>query len=504
LDRGDTKSLKSLIEQDLLTLAQTARLLHSPFIEATLPLPSYTELVEALIATKSPSSVDLVDKKGRTPLMRAVSSATEDRAGLLAFINMLLDHGAAIDARDKQGNTPLHHAAKNWKFSDLVIPILERGSALKATNLEGKTPLDLAISNCFFTDAYQHLKARGATHGKTPHLYDAVYEGNVGQLEKLLAQEKREHNFYRIIRTAVMLAVTRGHLDIVKALTTTKYINCIDNSQFISILFRRAEKLNRVAIASYLANKEGVRLVHLPGSSVLDGLTRGSDVYNIVQLAGGKHIFPLHSAIRNRNKNTLADLAYFLGVGWDINPESGGETPLGAAIYCNQKKAADFLFEEGARLTSDLLTSAIKEGHPEMVKWVLDKDPTQINRPDDRAETPIYSLTDLIISEGKDDNPPSLVNIFNLLIAAGAEVNLKNHWHKTPLHVVAQLSVHEFIERAPGITTLMDLLLKKGAPIDAIDNDGKTPLDWAENGFPPYNLLREKGGLHAYEIRDSF
>ncbi|KAK0716128.1 hypothetical protein B0H67DRAFT_464709, partial [Lasiosphaeris hirsuta] len=53
------------------------------------------------------TAVDAKDKDGRTPLWRAAENGHE------AVVRLLLDTGAAVDAKDKDGRTPLWRAAEN-------------------------------------------------------------------------------------------------------------------------------------------------------------------------------------------------------------------------------------------------------------------------------------------------------------------------------------------------------------------------------------------------------
>jgi len=61
-------------------------------------------------------------------------------------IQCLLDAGADIDARDKNGASPLHRAVRT-RCAAAVKCLLERGSDPKLKNKSGSTPFHLAVQN---------------------------------------------------------------------------------------------------------------------------------------------------------------------------------------------------------------------------------------------------------------------------------------------------------------------------------------------------------------------
>ncbi len=139
----------------------------------------------------TPAELTWRDADGLTALHHAARQGRTGRARLL------LDHGAAIDATDRQERTPLHlaaigghtrttrlliergaalerrawfdltplHVAAMLGHAQVVDLLLARGAALEATDFYGRTPLHLAADNA----TVKTLLARGARLGATDH-----------------------------------------------------------------------------------------------------------------------------------------------------------------------------------------------------------------------------------------------------------------------------------------------------------------------------------------------
>jgi len=83
--------------------------------------------------------------------------------------------------------------------------------------------------------------------------------------------------------------------------------------------------------------------------------------------------------------------------------------------------------------------------------------------------------------------------IAELLIAKGADVNVKNKDGGTPLHNAAW----------KGHVEIAKLLIVKNADVNAKDVEGQTPLDWAEEEKHKEiaDLLRKHGGKTSEELK---
>jgi len=68
------------------------------------------------------------------------------RRGSEATVRTLLDQGAAVDSRNRLGDTPLNIAAKNG-HTHLGLYLIERGADVNQKDLAGVTPLMSAAYN---------------------------------------------------------------------------------------------------------------------------------------------------------------------------------------------------------------------------------------------------------------------------------------------------------------------------------------------------------------------
>jgi len=99
-----------------------------------------TEQVRTMLAQggNDPDAID--SQSGRTALDFAASFDNTEIAKLL------LDHGAHIDARDRQGNTALHWAAERGSIA-MVRFLIANKAAVDAANRQGITPIMLAADH---------------------------------------------------------------------------------------------------------------------------------------------------------------------------------------------------------------------------------------------------------------------------------------------------------------------------------------------------------------------
>ena len=85
--------------------------------------------------------------KGRISIEGLIQEeAAKESARLrLQLIELLLDAGASIEARDSEGQTPLHTAVEASRSATVVEALLDSGADINATDDAGRTPLHIAV-----------------------------------------------------------------------------------------------------------------------------------------------------------------------------------------------------------------------------------------------------------------------------------------------------------------------------------------------------------------------
>lgn len=184
-----------------------------------------------------------------------------------------------------------------------------------------------------------------------------------------------------------------------------------------------------------------------------------------------------------------------------------GETPILAALFRGHKDVVDLLVSSGTHLN---LFEASCLGKVERVRELLEQRPELINHKGFGQASALHfaaflghrKVVELLlerkaevnaIAEGIDSVTPLASAIANkhleiaeLLLSKGSNVNAKQSGGFTPLHEAAQSGQKEMTE----------LLIRSGADVNAKNDKGQTPLGLAlEKDYREVaELLRKRGG----------
>ncbi|KAL3417967.1 PFS domain-containing protein [Phlyctema vagabunda] len=170
-------------------------------------------IVELLL--QKGAELEARDMNGRTPLSWAVEK------GYMAIVKLLLETGAKQEARDMNGRTPLSWAVENRREA-IVELLLEKGAELEARDMANRTPLSWAVEKGYtaivklLLETGAKLEARDM-NDRTP-LSWAMEKGDVAVIKLLLEKDANLEVKDWCGRTPLILAKQRRYEAIVELL----------------------------------------------------------------------------------------------------------------------------------------------------------------------------------------------------------------------------------------------------------------------------------------------
>jgi ankyrin repeat protein len=423
--------------------------------------------------------------------------------------SMLLDAGADVNRTNRYGMAPLHVAVQN-RHVDMARQLLESGADTEAADGSGELPLHLAIR----TGAYDMLElllshgaqvdGRDLNYGQTP-LMLAVREENIALVRRLLeagadldAQSLAGEEHPRVLpsdvpvgtsqgvginrsglpdrgmrypitgmKTPLSYATRQGNLALTRILVEagadieladangiTPLINAILNHSVVNV--NRSGKSDHLAIAQYLVEAgANVNAVDWFGQTPLwasvdmrnleFSVTQTSNrvdreaAFTLIEslLAAGAEPNP-------RIREFPPERRFIAGTGFNGWVDMTGQTPFLRAAIAGDLRVLHLLLEYGA----DPNMATVGGTTPLMVaagvSWAL-------------AET-------------YDEGPEALLETVQLTHALGNDINALNSMGLRAIHGAANRGSNDIIE----------YLAANGALLDVADNEGRTPIRWAE------------------------
>jgi len=299
-------------------------------------------------------------------------------------------------------------------------------------------------------------------------IHDAARDGDIDELIRLLdsgaSVDDGTSSSGIGSRTPLYIAVERGHLAAVELL-----------------LDRGANPNVRLSGSGFTPLWESVGLGGQP-EIVSALIEHGADVNASDRIANRS---PLHWAARYSTPEVV-DL--LIRHGADLNAlNDSGETPLMAALQGALPKmdgnspAAELLIESGADISirnavrgHTALHTAAGWGFLRVTELLIAKG-AELDVRDENGFTPLHDAASL-----------GHLETAKMLIDAGADIHARSEFGFTPLHRAAQ----------GGNPDLVGLLIGLGADVNAESTDGRTPISFAlQFGHADVvALLREQGG----------
>ncbi|EED17209.1 tankyrase, putative [Talaromyces stipitatus ATCC 10500] len=374
-----------------------------------------------------------------------------------ATVRVLLRNNADINSRDEYCNSALHWALS---YEGVVHILVEGGADVNAKNDDGHTPLCWSAQSGATSVAEILLNNNADVNSQDISGLTALHKAALGGYEsmiQLLLKHGAEPNLEdKDGWTPLHCAVVKGHDTLVQLLEDK-----VEHGRTIveSLTAERHDARKR-AVLTKLADKKA------QGSTALTGLRFAAQ------------------------EGQIGRIQSMLEKGADINArDAGGCTALELAVFQQQMEAAVLLLEHGAdpnKCGSDdmpPLFYAIKGRDERMVRLLIEHGANVTTRIDDST------LMHLAVDIGTFE-------IVQSLIDAGGDIHAKDISGQTALHFAA----------ANGQEAITLMLVQAGANLDDTDYRGRTPLMLATESLEPavVKLLLDNGASIGKRNRDGY
>jgi ankyrin repeat protein len=414
------------------------------------------------------ANVHAEDKLKHTPLHCTCNAAVAE---------VLISHGANVHAENKYRYTPLHRT----KNADVAEVLIRHGADLHARGLLGKTPLDCVSSVEVAEVLIRHgANVRAENKSKYTPLH---WTRNASVAEVLIAHGASVHAQDKYGRSPLHRAdnykiteVLIRHNAVVNAqdIDGCTPLHRAKNAKIAEILISHGADINA-------ENKQGHSPIFCVENADVVQVLIGHGANVIARDKDGRT--PLHM-IRSRRYCYVTSVAsgdaieVLIKHGADIHAmDKNGQTPLHMA----STRGIDELIKHGADIHAKDLDgmSPLHYACYAGITEKLIKYGANVNKRGKWYRTPLHMVSDIyatevLIENGADvnakdiygDTPLHLAKnggIAEILIKNGADVNARDTYGYTPLHLAKDCGI-------------VEKLIKNGADVNAVGKMGKTPL----------------------------
>ena len=467
------------------------------------------EVIQALL--NGGADVHIRNIQGKTPLYIAV----QDRRSQI--IPVLLSYGSEVFAADNSGTTPFDVAARQ---NDSVFQLLITAETVNQRDSAGNTMLHAAVRNNVNPQMISRILDQ-----KAP--VDARNRDGDTALHIAVRMNLRENGEFLISRGASIFSLNAsGHSPLFIAFTARPLREWMINSNTIMAkdglgnnMLHYAAQWNLInAIPVIIRNGVSVEEANATGQTPLFmAITNDSpDTIRVlvdnnanlnVRDTQGNSL--LHAAVR---WNAGRSAAFLIANGIDVNVYSlNGNTPLHDAVALGMSDIESLLIREGANLEvrnidgNTPFMEAVRAGLvPSMEK--LSQHGADSNTRNIRGDTPLH----IAVSMDRSD-------LVTMLLRMNASIHARNTRNRTPFQIslttssrmvttlltgdrvnqsddMGNSALHVAVqERAP--VDIIRTIIAAGARINAVDNNGKTPLRLAVdlNALESAKIIADSG-----------
>ncbi|KAI0895591.1 ankyrin repeat-containing domain protein [Annulohypoxylon nitens] len=407
------------------------------------------------LLTRQPNPADVhLSDEGGPPLWWAVEY------GYIAAVRLLVEHGANVNERYKDGSTSLSKAVEK-KDSKMAQLLIEFGADVNTRTRDDSTPLIEAIKRSDKNTAWALLNANAAldecdTDDRSALFY-AIKNKDRALAWLLIVNGDLAASPNKNIQNILELAVAHDDLTIAWLLCEHGASPCVDNGAGTTLLHKIAKK------GTYKAMKFLV------------------ERSRTVDTKDAKNRTPLHCAVARCHDDIINLLISQTlrspgELGLDI-PDAKGNTALILATLMKQPIAMRSLLQHGAacnaanhdgRTALHYAARRFSEG----LELILNGNfGANANVMDGQNMTPLHHAM-----INKDTKPETV----EMLVKVGVNVDAQDKTGRTPLMYAAQC----------GQEKLVRALLSKGADVQIRDGNGWTAVSYAPQNPDIEALLR--------------
>lgn len=458
------------------------------------------EIVLALL--NSGANIDAKDNLGKTPVMVIMP---QDKINEIYVIFQKFN--ADFTEKDMFGDTVLHNAAMMNVNGDVVAELINGGANVNARNKEGVTPLEIAVQKNN-VELANYLTLSGAnihtqdTKGQsplslalasTPQMLEAVVNSSNSCMQ--------DSDGNTPLHVALLKDVPLSKVQYIISLTDDVNIRNKDGNSplFITVLKNR-QKVGEMLLAkkadifsANTNNNSPLRLALKYGGSVQDWLITP----NTIGLRDGSGNSVLHYAAEWQYADAIENL---FAKGADINAKNAnGETCLFSAAKTNNEKIIKLILNGGAdilardNLGSTAMHMAVRWDAPRSVDALVQRG-ANINAQNRAGKSPLaeaviasnYVMAKKLLGYGADPNSSDANGVTVLMDAIRAcnrdNVSLLLKFGANPnvQEINGQNAYHE--AAFMGDIEIIKMIRDAGGNPLARDKKGKTPFSIVLNG----------------------
>jgi len=449
------------------------------------------EVVQTLLAGDIDISARNIN--GQTPLYLAVQESrialiplllskgadifSADNSGITPFDYAMKIRGPVLDAlitaetavqKDSGGNTILHLAVKNKGDAYIVGKILEQKADINARNRDGDTALHIA-ARMNLQETGEYILANGAnifysnSAGESP-LYIALTHSS-GILQWMFNSDTvAAHDGLgnTMLHYVAMWKMDKHIPFIIEQGVSTEAANATGETP----LFWAVKYDGASTVKALLQAKANLQARDNMGNSVLHAAVRWNAKNAVTTLLNAgidanvhslDMTTPLHEAVR-LDKTDIAVILITRGADLEVR-DSGGNTPFMESVKAGQIETVKLLAKMGANpMTRNAngdtpLHAAIGQDDTASIKTLLDLG-VSIHARNTGNRTPFqYAL----------HHSPEMVS----LLLTGNRINGSDDFGNSPLHIALQ-------EKVPSPT--LRAIIDRGTRLSAVDSNGRIPL----------------------------